>query len=323
MAAHPRSRGENQERGLVARLRAGSSPLTRGKHRRSLGRSRTPVAHPRSRGENGRPVHEAHGRPGSSPLTRGKRFRVHGRRRGHRLIPAHAGKTLSRANSSSSLRAHPRSRGENMVSDGKVSLEDGSSPLTRGKRPRKRPGKRPSGLIPAHAGKTAIEEFDLPYEPAHPRSRGENSPDQAGQRPATGSSPLTRGKRTGTARIGANPAAHPRSRGENSAGVTSLQTSAGSSPLTRGKPRCNSGHSSSAGLIPAHAGKTCPDLARSDGHEAHPRSRGENSPSRAASKPRAGSSPLTRGKQSPVKIYSATWGLIPAHAGKTPAHPLR
>ena len=30
-AAHPRSRGENQERGLVARLRAGSSPLTRGK----------------------------------------------------------------------------------------------------------------------------------------------------------------------------------------------------------------------------------------------------------------------------------------------------
>ena len=192
--AHPRSRGENSLKLECDAPLSGSSPLTRGKHRRSLGRSRTPVAHPRSRGENGRPVHEAHGRPGSSPLTRGKRFRVHGRRRGHRLIPAHAGKTLSRANSSSSLRAHPRSRGENMVSDGKVSLEDGSSPLTRGKRPRKRPGKRPSGLIPAHAGKTASAVTPPTLTGAHPRSRGENKAQQELHDAEFGSSPLTRGK---------------------------------------------------------------------------------------------------------------------------------
>ena len=50
--------------------------------------------------------------------------------------------------------AHPRSRGENMVSDGKVSLEDGSSPLTRGKPDGKLRTSNMSRLIPAHAGKT-------------------------------------------------------------------------------------------------------------------------------------------------------------------------
>ena len=335
--AHPRSRGENSLKLECDAPLSGSSPLTRGKHRRSLGRSRTPVAHPRSRGENGRPVHEAHGRPGSSPLTRGKRFRVHGRRRGHRLIPAHAGKTLSRANSSSSLRAHPRSRGENMVSDGKVSLEDGSSPLTRGKRPRKRPGKRPSGLIPAHAGKTAIEEFDLPYEPAHPRSRGENASSIPRAREMPGSSPLTRGKRrsgtpTGrTARLIPAHAgktfggslsslpmtAHPRSRGENTRRADPGTTFIGSSPLTRGKHYTSSVGQVRVRLIPAHAGKTLAIRYGVQANPAHPRSRGENRLSIGAGDRRAGSSPLTRGKLLLGGVCHCRVRLIPAHAGKT------
>ena len=93
--------------------RAGSSPLTRGKHRaeatkrreRGLipahaGKTRDGVlksmsigAHPRSRGENLLFDNVGKDIPGSSPLTRGKPHRTVERRSRGRLIPAHAGKT--------------------------------------------------------------------------------------------------------------------------------------------------------------------------------------------------------------------------------------
>ena len=92
--AHPRSRGENQS-SSGSRIRPwGSSPLTRGKHRRTIrarggcglipahagktSRTRAPTtsttAHPRSRGENAAAVAARAGEGGSSPLTRGKHF---------------------------------------------------------------------------------------------------------------------------------------------------------------------------------------------------------------------------------------------------------
>ena len=152
--AHPRSRGENPSPRRVSVNLRGSSPLTRGKpfaaagerelaglipahagktssSSRSLRASR---AHPRSRGENRdlarRPAH----RRGSSPLTRGKpggrvsRFGKAG------LIPAHAGKTRCTRLRSAARRAHPRSRGENQLLVDPAVFDDGSSPLTRGKR---------------------------------------------------------------------------------------------------------------------------------------------------------------------------------------------
>ena len=72
---------------------------------------------------------------------------------------------------------------------------------------------------------------------------------------------------------------------------------AGSSPLTRGKlgDRVVSGPGD--GLIPAHAGKTVPNLGDITQVEAHPRSRGENRLSLVALVRMMGSSPLTRGKQ--------------------------
>ena len=92
--AHPRSRGENLAAATEDSTVAGSSPLTRGKHRRPLegvrpwrlipahagktaagrahrGRSR---AHPRSRGENRGDGVGGRAAEGSSPLTRGKHF---------------------------------------------------------------------------------------------------------------------------------------------------------------------------------------------------------------------------------------------------------
>ena len=50
---------------------------------------------------------------------------------------------------------------------------------------------------------------------------------------------------------------------------------------------------------------------------AHPRSRGENHNLGGVRPDMAGSSPLTRGRHSPLAGYSASRRLIPAHAGKT------
>ena len=131
--AHPRSRGENVKGHLGVILALGSSPLTRGKpgpcrargpacglipaHAGKTRRCSWDVsahwAHPRSRGENSRRPCTDIPDQGSSPLTRGKPQQAALAVNTLRLIPAHAGKTTFVILSSSWLRAHPRSRGEN------------------------------------------------------------------------------------------------------------------------------------------------------------------------------------------------------------------
>ena len=119
----------------------------------------------------------------------------------------------------------------------RLRYEDGSSPLTRGKRVGDVGDGVHCRLIPAHAGKTC---------PACSPPRGRR-----------GSSPLTRGKHGQL--VGAE-------RGRR-----------GSSPLTRGKLRSARADAIGPGLIPAHAGKTGYALSGSSALGAHPRSRGENS----------------------------------------------
>ena len=71
-----------------------------------------PGAHPRSRGEHWAFTYESQVIPGSSPLARGTRPGLS--RRGDRqgLIPARAGNTRVWTLEMTTLRAHPRSRGE-------------------------------------------------------------------------------------------------------------------------------------------------------------------------------------------------------------------
>ena len=173
-AAHPRSRGENSRYSNSLTGIAGSSPLTRGKqlhasadnHRKRLipahaGKTAAckvglvdARAHPRSRGENSDNRGHSLGTSGSSPLTRGKLRQRRQGRSVHGLIPAHAGKTSTTSARTFRSRAHPRSRGENMMCAIVGFPVAGSSPLTRGK-PGPAPAAGPSvGLIPAHAGKT-------------------------------------------------------------------------------------------------------------------------------------------------------------------------
>ena len=176
--------------------------------------------------------------------------------------------------------AHPRSRGENVTEVLGRRRREGSSPLTRGK-PRMA-HQHPKGprLIPAHAGKTEDGRAGRGMTGAHPRSRGENVGHGVCPFGGGGSSPLTRGKHWPTrtaiytgglipAHAGktsprephhANSRAHPRSRGENCARASAAFHATGSSPLTRGKHVLTHPPRGRTGLIPAHAGKTLPDL---------------------------------------------------------------
>ena len=153
----------------------------------------------------------------------------------------------------------------------------GSSPLTRGKRLRATAGNATCGLIPAHAGKTWDNRDEAPASVAHPRSRGENLTGAEDQLVSLGSSPLTRGKPASGPAFGRGPGlipahagktvgwshrqgisrAHPRSRGENDLTEPIIWEMPGSSPLTRGKHEKPNEGACNAGLIPAHAGKTC------------------------------------------------------------------
>ena len=155
--------------------------------------------------------------------------------------------------------------------------------------------------------------------------------------PTVGSSPLTRGKLPSElidivpeglipAHAGKTASqwlrqliegAHPRSRGENTREFTHYSSVTGSSPLTRGKLPVPPGLVPTQRLIPAHAGKTVNHLGGDQRNEAHPRSRGENTYEGTVTFPRAGSSPLTRGKLSGLTVPTAHGRLIPAHAGKT------
>ena len=274
---------------------------------------------------------------GSSPLARGTLTVKVIDGAGVGLIPARAGNTIDTVNSSSSRRAHPRSRGEHSVKGIIADKSTGSSPLARGTPPLGVYRSSGSGLIPARAGNTRCRCVRQCWRWAHPRSRGEHSIKAWGRGGAPGSSPLARGTRAhavgGGCRLGLIPAragnttllssfflglgAHPRSRGEHSSKAERVGNSLGSSPLARGtRPECLRGRRARL-LIPARAGNTPGCTGRGVRRMAHPRSRGEHAPSCGAWSCALGSSPLARGTPPPCLLIPPSRWLIPARAGNT------
>ena len=69
---------------------------------------------------------------GSSPLARGTPYRAVEQAGYGGLIPARAGNTASSSRMAPMPRAHPRSRGEHIMSSTPVGGFTGSSPLARG-----------------------------------------------------------------------------------------------------------------------------------------------------------------------------------------------
>ena len=193
--------------------------------------------------------------------------------------------------------AHPRSRGENKAVSTLARKHVGSSPLTRGKPEYQFCEWLLRRLIPAHAGKTADHRSMPVKASAHPRSRGENIPDDGMDAMTLGSSPLTRGKlrRNRVDRIGLRLI--PAHAGKTGSSHVFSPRRSGSSPLTRGKRPLERNTEMHTRLIPAHAGKTTRARCGSWSTPAHPRSRGENGKNAVLEIRELGSSPLTRGKQ--------------------------
>ena len=270
---------------MVHRNQVGSIRLIPAHAGKTSGRSEAPLqraTHPRSREENIDAWQLPERHVGSPPLARGKPQQGRESSDCARLIPAHAGKTSFRGRTSRLCPVHPRSRGENEFGWPLPDLTSGSSPLTRGK-PRQYSVERwQERLIPAHAGKTCFSSARRGRQTAHPRSRGENLMRCRTLVAASGSSPLTRGKRDDAERardvarlIPAHAGktwcstgglsgwwAHPRSRRENGRDPVEASQWVGSSPLTRGKPGFVARRRPRLRLIPAHAGKTAPCLPR-------------------------------------------------------------
>ena len=213
---HPRIRGEHRSEPKFRREDGGSSPHTRGARyprgvavpaRRIIpayagstnGSPTTrPAAtdHPRIRGE-----HRASGRDpgtggGSSPHTRGARHRFIRRLFPARIIPAYAGSTYLSSVSCDIEPDHPRIRGEHKARPPSFSVSDGSSPHTRGARPRAPRVRYRRRIIPAYAGSTQAAFVGAHTGGDHPRIRGEHPVSRSAPLPRRTSSPHTRGAPT-------------------------------------------------------------------------------------------------------------------------------
>ncbi len=149
---HPRSRGEHETLAMSWVIDQGPSPLARGTLNLPLSEfaaARTIPAragnthfhtiafefsrdHPRSRGEH--PIDYAAGdkTDGPSPLARGTQRRRLVQKDVRGTIPARAGNTAEIATITSSMRDHPRSRGEHDTHVTTPMVAEGPSPLARG-----------------------------------------------------------------------------------------------------------------------------------------------------------------------------------------------
>ncbi len=111
--------------------------------------------------------------------------------------------------------------------------------------------------------------------------------------------------------------AHPRLRGDHQFPPYPRKSYPGSSPPARGPPSLSRNAGVCPRLTPACAGTTVVGLTRGSVEWAHPRLRGDHSPSGTTNPVALGSSPPARGPPVHENVISKLWGLIPACAGTT------
>ena len=232
---------------------------------------------------------------------------------------------------------HPRSRGEYFRCHLVVNSQPGSSPLSRGIPWSGAPVFGSVRIIPALAGNTRTLYAARVHRSDHPRSRGEyDSSPRSSARPE-GSSPLSRGIRSGLSRLSMEtriiPALagntrrlttrismmrdHPRSRGEYPSVSLRRHQESGSSPLSRGIQHPSDYSPTRIRIIPALAGNTTVSDLQYTAAQDHPRSRGEYSSGGCCRTHHLGSSPLSRGIQVDRLSFCPIRRIIPALAGNT------
>ena len=274
---------------------------------------------------------------GRSPLARGRPGEYQQGDRGAGSIPARAGQTCGWRASMWSVRVDPRSRGADRLDDWREVVEQGRSPLARGRPCRSKPRRVGVGSIPARAGQTHSRAGAVSKPGVDPRSRGADYTVSAPHELEAGRSPLARGRpgpparqalRTGSipARAGQtstwSPArctrrVDPRSRGADVADELDRRDGQGRSPLARGRLNARRGEGQADGSIPARAGQTGAGRSGSLGSVVDPRSRGADAPSTCSILSFLGRSPLARGRRVLVARACARQRSIPARAGQT------
>ena len=232
------------------------------------------------------------------------------------ITPAHAGKTRPSLRQRPSSWDHPRACGENSSPQPRSSRGGGSPPRMRGKRSCRQSPTARRGITPAHAGKTALRNQDRRAVGDHPRACGENTIPAAHYHRAAGSPPRMRGKHshheahhlsrgitpahagktTGRGYGSVDDGDHPRACGENPEEMKLAQGFPGSPPRMRGKLLVQPCDCISAGITPAHAGKTRSVSGASCHRRDHPRACGENCRRNGGHGRGQGSPPRMRGK---------------------------
>ena len=110
---------------------------------------------------------------------------------------------------------------------------------------------------------------------------------------------------------------HPRTCGEKLLKSIWIGQSLGSPPRMRGKVVPKNAAITLAGITPAHAGKSSTAAVCCRMRRDHPRACGEKSPGTQSSLRRRGSPPRMRGKESGQTQKEDSYGITPAHAGKS------
>ena len=195
---------------------------------------------------------------GSSPRMRGKRHPPSPCNPVMRIIPAHAGQTVSNSSRTSARSDHPRACGANPALSVMTAAPAGSSPRMRGKLGFGFDSFRQRRIIPAHAGQTSRTPTPTPTVSDHPRACGANLTADDAHASTAGSSPRMRGKHlfdafrvrggriipahAGQTRLSVVTrivwADHPRACGANQVEVAPFEPVSGSSPRMRGKRHC-------------------------------------------------------------------------------------
>ena len=259
---------------------------------------------------------------GLSPLARGARHSQADPATALRFIPAGAGNTPASSVYSARSPVYPRWRGEHFSNLKPVGSLFGLSPLARGTQSNryfKWPAVR---FIPAGAGNTEQQVFQMASRAVYPRWRG-NSPDWhhavypagAWEGQPCGLSPLARGTQSnryfkwpavrfipagagnspGDWRNNPDHAVYPRWRGELVITECSSPRALGLSPLARGTPRATSATRINNRFIPAGAGNSHGIWQTSSTCTVYPRWRGELDSKPVTRTHQPGLSPLARG----------------------------
>ena len=199
-----------------------------------------------------------------------------------------------------------------------------------------------TGITPAHAGKSLLDNLEHHRGQDHPRACGEKYQPAGGCRHRRGSPPRMRGKAEShspmLAHLGITPAHagkscrqtfrrvsgkdHPRACGEKYFMPRLPSCALGSPPRMRGKDVGVVRFQTWAGITPAHAGKRSFTNVFSSRKKDHPRACGEKGISAAWDGLKKGSPPRMRGKAAVCPPHHELPRITPAHAGKSAAHQL-